>query len=120
MPIESNTSEIIARLRERQQKIDGALKITAEQCGVLAKSTTDPITPYKTGTLQGSVHPEISQIGPGLWQLWFGTMGAFGEDNYNYAPIQEFWSGFLATGWFLAREQFDERFKANMSELNNG
>jgi hypothetical protein len=118
--ITSNIYEVLAGLKARQNKINELVKRTADQCGVIAKSTTDPITPYKTGTLQGSVHAEVSQIGPGIWQLWFGTRGAFGKDNYNYAPIQEFYSGFLSSGWFLSKPEFQERWNANMSELKNG
>jgi hypothetical protein len=69
--IESNISEVLAGLKARQAKVDAALQKTAMQMGVVAKSTTDPITPYLTGNLQGTVHPEVSQIGPGVWLLWF-------------------------------------------------
>jgi hypothetical protein len=118
--ITSNVDEVLAGLRERQKKVNEAVKRAADQCGVIAKSTTDPITPYKTGNLQGSVHAEVSQISDGIWQLWFGTRGAFGEGGYNYAPIQEFWTGFLSTGWFLSKPEFQERWNANVSELKNG
>jgi hypothetical protein len=122
--ITSNVDEIAVRLRTKKEKIDAVLEKTANQCGVLCKNASDPMTPYKSGTLMGSIVPEVTQEGPGEWQLWFGSHGAFGEiwvktgEPYNYAPLQEYYFGMIAGGWFTAKPQFAERLKANNKELN--
>ena len=120
MPIESNIAEVIAGIRARQDKVDAAVKLTAEQCGVLCKTYSDPMTPYKKGTLQGSIQPKVSQIAPCIYELWFGSTGAYGEDNYNYAPIQEFYHGMIAGGFFMMKQDAPARWQANMGELKNG
>jgi hypothetical protein len=120
MPITSNIEEVIAGLKARQDKVDAACKLTAEQCGVLAKGYSDPMTPVKSSTLQGTIIPEVSQIAPCVYQLWFGSHGAFGKDSYNYAPIQEFYFGMIAGGWFTMKQDAPTRWQTNMAELKNG
>ena len=117
--ITSNIDEAIARLQARKAKVDSVLEKTANQCGILAKNESLPLTHVKTGNLRDTIHPEVEQLGPGIWQLWFGTRGAFGAQGYNYAPIREYYDGMISGGWFLAKPQFKERLDANAKELND-
>ena len=114
-----NIQEAIAKMEARKAKVDSVLQKTAMQCGVLAKNESDPMTPYRFGTLQGSIHAEVTQEGPGEWLLWFGSRGAFNDAGYNYAVIQEYYHGMIAGGWFNAKPQFAERLEANAKELND-
>ena len=117
--ITSNIDEAIARLQARKAKVDSVLEKTANQCGILAKNESLPLTHVKTGNLRDTIHPEVEQLAPGLWQLWFGTRGAFGKDNYNYAPIREYLDGMIAGGWFLSKPEFANRLAENAKELND-
>ena len=119
MPITGNVSEIIAKMEARKAKLDGAIQQAAMQMGVECKNISLPLTRVDTGNWRDSIQPEVEQQGPGVWELTFGSPGAFTKDNVDYGAIREYLDGTIATSWFLAQPYFQSRWQQLGDELAN-
>ena len=118
MPIESNIADVIAGMQARAEKIDSLVERTARDCGEIARTNTLPLARVDTGRWRDSIQVlNISQLSPGMWQLIFGSEGAFDEKGTNYGAIREYIDGTIATGWFLSRPEFEDAWERNMAEL---
>lgn len=99
----TNMREVMDGMAARQKKLEDVPKL-ARQMGAIATAETKKLAPdplhVQSGNWRKSIHAEVKEVGGCKWELWFGSRGAFSEDNgYNYGAKQERLYHPIEIGW---------------------
>jgi hypothetical protein len=110
-----NADKIIQGLNDRVKTIEDTLEKTAKGMGVLACNEIHPLTHKKTGNWDGTIHAEVSKLGPMKYELWVGSKGAFAANGYNYGARQEALFHPINQGWNAAQSEMQDLFQRNIT-----
>lgn len=106
-----NCSEVLAGLISRKQRLPAAMARGAQRSLPIVDRNVKALCPVDTGKLKGSYHGTTGASGSMAW-IEYGSDGAFAENGYNYAIIQEkVYRPHLAPGFYGSIPEIIESFK---------
>jgi hypothetical protein len=102
-------------LAKKVRIIEATGEIAKEMVEVFTRNTR-PLARVKTGKWRDTIHGEATEKGPGIWDIWLGSHGAFSPEGFDYGGFWNFWDGTIDTGLFISQPEFDEIQKKRIDE----
>ena len=117
MSFSGNHYEERERLLAKKLRIIEATAETAKDTIEIFERITRPLARVRTGKWRDSIHGEATEKGPGVWDIWLGSHGAFSPEGFDYGGFWNFWDGTIDIGLFISQSEFEEANNKRIEEV---